>query len=356
MIDGLIQDFIGGWDFGAYTNVVIAVIILLASLIAAKITYWIIEKWLIRLTARTKTELDDKILRTLRKPVYYILILIGVQVASGYLFIETFETFAGYISTFISIVTIIIVAWIISRVVDIVIDDFGKKLTEKTESTLDDEALPFVIKIVNIGIYLIAFMIILGELEYDVMPLVAGLGIAGFAIGFAMKDSISNILAGFFILLDRPFVRGERIEVGGYKGDIVDIGLRTTKIKPPDNVILTIPNSKIISEVVTNYALPEPEVRLETGVGVAYGTDVEKVKKILLNVAKGSKNVLKKPGPEVSFVEFGDSSLNFKLRCWIPDFRRFAVLDELNTEINRRFEEEGIDIPFPIRTVYLKKE
>ncbi|ODS36339.1 MAG: hypothetical protein A7315_14180 [Candidatus Altiarchaeales archaeon WOR_SM1_79] len=104
MIDGLIQDFIGGWDFGAYTNVVIAVIILLASLIAAKITYWIIEKWLIRLTARTKTELDDKILRTLRKPVYYILILIGVQVASGYLFIETFETFAGYISTFISIV------------------------------------------------------------------------------------------------------------------------------------------------------------------------------------------------------------------------------------------------------------
>ncbi|ODS36338.1 MAG: hypothetical protein A7315_14175 [Candidatus Altiarchaeales archaeon WOR_SM1_79] len=250
----------------------------------------------------------------------------------------------------------LIVAWIISRVVDIVIDDFGKKLTEKTESTLDDEALPFVIKIVNIGIYLIAFMIILGELEYDVMPLVAGLGIAGFAIGFAMKDSISNILAGFFILLDRPFVRGERIEVGGYKGDIVDIGLRTTKIKPPDNVILTIPNSKIISEVVTNYALPEPEVRLETGVGVAYGTDVEKVKKILLNVAKGSKNVLKKPGPEVSFVEFGDSSLNFKLRCWIPDFRRFAVLDELNTEINRRFEEEGIDIPFPIRTVYLKKE
>jgi len=346
-----IEIFLEPYGLGPFTKIIVAAIIILASVIAAKI----IERWFTKLASRTKTEIDDKILEILRKPLYYIIILIGVQLALGYLLVS-YTPYGDYVSMSIKIVLVLVAAYLISNIITIIINDFGKKISEKTESTLDDEALPFIVKLINIAIYLFAISIVLDTLNINITPLIAGLGIIGFALGFGAKDVVANILAGFFILLDRPFIRGERIEVSGNSGDVFDIGLRTTKIKTPTNEIVIIPNSDIVSSAVRNYALPEMRVKLIADYGVAYGSDIEKVKKIILDVAKESKSVLEDPAPEVYFLEFGDSSLNFKLVCWMPDFRSYGVRDELNTKISERFAKEGIEIPFPTRTVYLEKE
>ncbi|ODS36340.1 MAG: hypothetical protein A7316_11085 [Candidatus Altiarchaeales archaeon WOR_SM1_86-2] len=254
IITAPIRDFLESHGFGAYSDPVIGILIITASLIAAKIIYWVIEKWLMGLATRTRTELDDKILGVLKKPVYYVVVLIGLQIALGYILVSTY---AGYFESLMVIILIIVIAWTIANIVCAIIDDFGKKIAEKTESTLDDEAIPFASKMITFFIYLIAFMIILDRLEINIMPLIASLGLAGFAVGFAAKDTISNILAGFFILMDRPFIQCEKVKIGGYDGTVIDIGLRTTKIETDSKEIVIVPNSKIVSDSIVNYTSPE---------------------------------------------------------------------------------------------------
>ena len=209
---------------------------------------------------------------------------------------------------------------------------------------------------IRAGIYLISLMTILDLIGIEVSPLVASLGIAGFAIGFAAKDTLGNLLAGFFIMTDRPFKKGDRVEIAGYLGEIVDIGLRTTKIMTLDSNVVIIPNSKIISNEVTNYTLPSVRIKVKIPLGVAYGSDVDEVKKIILDVAKKA-DILEDPAPSVFFREFGESSLNFLLIVWVDTFRiKFGVTDQVNSMLYKEFDKAGIDIPFPCRTVYLKKE
>ena len=341
-------------EFSAYEDIFVSFIIIISSIILAKIVYWIVKKYLLKFAAKTKTEVDDLILDVIHKPIYYIIILIGLLVAVGYVHLppKYFDPF----STFISIVLILVVTWAISNVINILLVDFGKRLAVKTKTSIDNEAIPFLSKVIKILIYVFAFVIIMDRLKIQITPLVMSLGIVGFAVAFAAQDTLGNLLAGFSILIDRPFVRGDRIEMAGHIGEVVDIGLRSTKIKTLDHRIIVVPNSTISSTEVINYSLPDVRIKLKIPIGVAYGTDIEKVKEIALNISKNTKKILKDPEPGIYFVEFGDSSLNFTLIVWVHDFKdRLKVIDHINTELNRKFEEEGIEIPFPCRTVYMEK-
>jgi small-conductance mechanosensitive channel len=198
---------------------------------------------------------------------------------------------------------------------------------------------------------------VLDKLGYSIAPVITSLGLVGFAVGFAAKDTISNVLAGFFILIDRPFKIGDRVRIGSTCGDVVDIGLRTTKIETLDHQIDLVPNSSIVSSSVTNYSLPDIKEKLILQFGVSYNSNVEKVKKVLCEVAKKTPHVIRDPPPETFFSEFGDSSLNIKLVAWIDDLRAESMVkDRFNSEVLKRFREEGIELPFPVRTVYLHKE
>ncbi len=346
----LIENFLESYGLGAFTEVTVAVIIVLASVVAAKFVYYLFESWFNKLAARTRSEVDDRILNAAKKPIYYIIILIGIQIAFSYLLLN-YASYNDYVSLAITIFLILIAAYVLANIITIIVEDFGKKISAKTESTLADEALPFGIKLINAAIYLFTILIILDKLNINIIPLIAGLGILGFALGFGAKDIVANILAGFFILLDRPFIRGERIEVRGNSGDVFDIGLRTTRIRTSTDEIVIIPNSDIVSSAVKNYSLPEKRVKLVTNYRVSYGSDVEEVKKVIFEVACESKTVISDPLPEVYFIEFGESSLNFKLVCWIPTFMSESARDELNTKIYNRFNREGISIPFPTKKV-----
>lgn len=165
------------------------------------------------------------------------------------------------------------------------------------------------------------------------------------------------MISGFTLMLDRPFRIGDRIQlVGGQIGDVADIGLRSTKIKTLDNQLLIIPNSDLCNTMLTNQAFPNSRVKGRINIGVAYGSDVDRVKALLIATAMEADNVLSDPLPEAYFVSFGDSALDMSLFFWVEEYATlFATVDRVNSLIIKRFREQNIEIPFPIRTVIMDK-
>jgi small-conductance mechanosensitive channel len=187
------------------------------------------------------------------------------------------------------------------------------------------------------------------------LPLAGALGIG---IGFGFRDIANNFVSGFVILTSRTVKRGDWITLGDNFGRIVDIGIRTTTIRTIDNIDIIIPNSHMISNELINWSYTDNVVRIHVPVGVAYSSDVAKVKNTLLEVAKKSEHVLDHPPPEARFLEFGDSSLNFELLVWVDlgKIRIPMVKSIINYAIWEAFRETGIQVPFPQRDVWFKNE
>ena len=192
----------------------------------------------------------------------------------------------------------------------------------------------------------------------NVTAIVASAGILSVAIGFAAKDTLGNLFAGIFIMADSPYKEGDYINLDtGERGYVNDIGIRSTRIQTRDDVEITIPNSVIAnSKIINESGGPYEKERIRITIDVAYGTKLEDVKELLYNIAQASDNVCKDPEPRVRFREFGDSGLRFQLLAWIekPEYRG-RVIDELSINIYNIFNEKNIEIPFPQRTLHIKK-
>lgn len=180
-------------------------------------------------------------------------------------------------------------------------------------------------------------------------------GALGVGIGFGLQNITNNFISGLIILFEQPIKVGDRIEVGDISGDVLKISARSTTVLTNDNISVIIPNSKFIDDQVINWSHNDRRIRFNFPVGVSYKENPEKVKKILIEVALKHSGILKDPKPDVLFDEFGDSSLNFFLRVWTSEFvnKPKVLKSELYYEIFRRFEEEGIEIPFPQRDIHI---
>ena len=210
-------------------------------------------------------------------------------------------------------------------------------------------------RLITIGV---AIYLILAKWDVNLTGWLASAGILGIAVGFAAKDTLANLFAGIFILADAPYKLGDFIVLGtGERGRVTDIGIRSTRILTRDDIEITIPNSLIANGTVVNETGgPHDKRRVRVTVGVAYGSDVDKVKEVLMEVGVNSKYAAKSPEPRVRFREFGDSALTFQLMVWIDEpVLRGRAVDELNTAIYKRFNAEGIAIPFPQRVVHMPK-
>jgi small-conductance mechanosensitive channel len=254
-------------------------------------------------------------------------------------------------SRYLIAVYLLIATWIVASFVHNAIRIYGRWISEKTESELDDR----IIDILEIGakyiIWFIGILMVLAYLEIQITPLLAGAGVAGLAVALAAQDIISNFFGGAIILVDKPFEVNDRIKIDGYLGDVVTIGPRSTRLLTVDSEMVTIPNAKLANSVVVNYARPGTMVKITIAVSVAYGTNVEQVKSILLGIAmeaaEKSEYVLRDPPATVFFLEFGESGLNFTLALWVRTYRVvWEAKDFVNTLIERRFAAAGIEIPF----------
>jgi small-conductance mechanosensitive channel len=181
-------------------------------------------------------------------------------------------------------------------------------------------------------------------------------GALGVGFGFGLQNIISNFVSGLIILAEQPIAIGDRVEVGGTIGRVTEISLRSTKMVTNDNICIIIPNSNLITGTVTNWSHGDPKVRTRLPVGVAYGSNVEKLRKLLLDVATQDPDILKQPEPELLFVGYGDSSINFELAVWstLTLDKPMRFRSRLYYAMHKALEDNGIEIPFPQRDLHIR--
>jgi small-conductance mechanosensitive channel len=228
---------------------------------------------------------------------------------------------------------------------------------QESKPLITKNMLPIAEKITLLLLICIALIIILKHFHYDPLSIITALGIGSLAIGLAAKDTLANMISGFTLMLDQPFHIGDRVRLAnGNVGDVVDIGLRTTKIQALDGAVLVIPNSDLCNSTVINMMRPTAISQGRVTLGVDYSSDMERVKVLLLDIARRNPEVLSDPAPSAFFTAFGDSALTVLLLFWINDPTGLTrVTDQLNSAILKRFSEEGINIPFPTRTVIMDR-
>ncbi len=215
------------------------------------------------------------------------------------------------------------------------------KLIQKTETTVAH----FLVNFIRIGLYMILIITAIAIMGVPMASVVAAIASAGVAIGLALQGSLSNLAGGIMILIFKPFRIGDYITTGGESGTVVDIGIFYTFLQTPDNRQITIPNGKVMGDSVTNVSVYKTR-RVDLKLSVAYGSDTEKVKAILIDEATKHKLVLKDPEPFCRMSEHGSSSLDFSLRVWVNSADYWTVNFDLLESIKARFEKEGIEIPY----------
>ena len=333
---------------------------LLTSVLIVLVGYflgtWLIRSLLPRLARRTSTEFDDRLLAIVGSDIRWLVVLFILQFAIVRLsFISVgLKTISRDIIFVMALVFGLRIAWKLIK--------FAEQWFMEKASTAEREGemTPVIKLFATLGRVFsvtIGFSILLSHFGIDVTLFLATLGISGLALSLGARDLITDLLAGITILIDRPFRIGDRIEIQAIDtwGDVVDIGLRTTSISARDNRMVIVPNAHIASNEVINYTYPDPTYRYQTHVDVAYGTDVETVRRIIIDTVAQIEQVLSDKPVEALYVEMGDSGMIFRVRWWMDsyvDTRR--ILDKVHTNVQAALDGAGIEIPFPQRDLHLK--
>jgi len=242
--------------------------------------------------------------------------------------------------------------------IDIVLFVGLKKFMKGESSSVRASLMSLIHGVLQFVLIALTLLYILEVWGIAIGPLLAGLGVAGIAVALALQPALANIFSGASVILDKSIKVGDLIYLDSEtKGRVLKVGLRSTKILTFDNELIIVPNSKIADSKIQNIGEPEPKTRVVIPFGVAYGSDVGKVKKVVMTEIKKVKNFIDEPEPVVRFREMADSSLNFKAYFYVNSFiNRFAAIDEANTRIYNALNKNKINIPFPQMDVHLKKE
>src|SRR4030042_315403 len=304
---------------------------------------------------RTKTIIDDIVIKSLRTPSIYWCFAIGLYIGA-----EISELPHKYVFYFSKTIHIVIVFSITLAIANLSGKIF-KNYIQKSNLPIPTTGLAY--GILKGTVLVIGFLIILSVLGVSITPLLTALGVGGLAVALALQDTLANLFAGIHILAEKSIRLGDFIKLEtGQGGYVEDITWRTTRVRMLPNNMVVIPNSKLAQSVVTNYYLPEKKMSLLIPIGVSYSAEPEKVEKILIEETKKAvteiPGLLGEPEPFVRFIPgFGESSLDFTLICQVQEFvDQYLAQHELRKKIFKRLKSEGLEIPFPHRTVYLREE
>ncbi|MDI6864518.1 mechanosensitive ion channel family protein [Thermodesulfovibrio yellowstonii] len=332
-------------------SIAVIILVLAVLLIVRSFLFRILHKW----AEKTKTSFDNLIINTIKSPSIFWCIGIAL-----YIGLESSEIPLKYTFYIIKAIHILIILSITVAAANLVTRVFIRYIDRSSVSVQSTGLLNTIIKT---AVYLIGFIIILNILGISIAPLITALGIGGLAVALALKDTLENLFAGIHIMAEKTVRVGDFIRLEtGQEGYVEDISWRTTRIRMLPNNMIVIPNSKLAQSIVVNYFLPEKTMSFQIPISVSYDSDPELVEKILIEeVKKAIKEVpglLSEPSPVVRFIPgFGESSLDFTLVCHVKEFvDQYPVQHELRKRIFKRFQQEGIEIPFPQRVVWLKNE
>jgi len=332
-------------------------IILLAVIIHFSIKL-IIKNIIFKITAKTKTDLDDKIALSFKRHSKNIIIFLAIYYILRVNSIYMSEDIKLIVEDIFYMIFFIIIMSMIFFMVSIVIDWYMNTLVIKTDRNIITEFGPLIQRMIKGLVIVIGITVVLEHFNVDIKGLIVSLGVGSLALAFAAQDTLANMIAGFVIMLDRPFRKGDRIKLeSGEIGDVYDIGLRSIKIKDFENMIHIIPNKEIANKRVVNYSYPDEKVRVKVNLGVAYGSNIEQVKTILTDQFKEHSEILDDPEPTAYFLNMGDSSLDFMVVGRVAMYTdQWRVTEELRIKIYNKLVEAGITIPFPHRTIDISDE
>jgi small-conductance mechanosensitive channel len=348
-----------GLSSSQWLDLGISLLIVLAVIIVGRwIVQLVVVRLITRLAKRTDTILDDVLVDVLRLPLYLLALVVSFDIAYQRLdFLpDAWESWEDSLFFLLYLAVGFVFAW---RFVHNFFIWYGKEMADRTNTDLDEQLMPFFRRIAMVILWMIGIIAVLGHFDINVSGLVTTLGIGSLAVALAAQESLADTISGFLIMVDRPFRIGDRIEIQDLDtwGDVVDIGLRSSRIRTRDNRMVIVPNSVIGKSLVVNYSYPDTRYRIQIHVGLAYGTDIERARKIMVEAVQGVEGVLPDKAVEALFLEFGDSALIFRVRWWLDsyyDARR--MFDKVNTAIYNALNEAEVEIPPPQMAVYHKVE
>ncbi|MFW3145511.1 MAG: mechanosensitive ion channel family protein [Thermoplasmatota archaeon] len=319
---------------------------------------WFIIWAALKLARRTKTDLDVTFLSIIRGPFFLILLLYGLLISLSQL--ELDDRIIELLDILYRAGTIILIAYIAIKVFKKVVMVYLRMVSKRTETQADDVLVPVLGKVITVVIWIIAIIYFLKVFGVDVTVFLGAMGIIGLVIAFAAQDTMSNFFSGIMILLDRPFKEGDWIEMEGNVYQVRHIGLRSTRLFHSfSNQVVTIPNNRISDHMFSNLSEPDSYGRKTVKVGVSYGSNPAKVANIMLDVVKSHPDVHEDEEHQTiyRFSDFGDSALMFAVTFWVKDYNdQWRVASEVRERLFKKFEEEGIEIPFPQRVLHFAKD
>ena len=332
----------------------IALGILLGSFVLVKVIYWMFSNIFQKITSKTKNKLDDKLLRTLQKPITFLII------ALAYLYAVKFLHFTSNTESILLNIAYLFIAVvltsIISRIIDAVISEVVLPFSEKSETSFDNHLIPVIQKAVRAIVWSLGIVIGLDNIGFDITAMIAGLGIGGLALALAAQDSVKNIFAGIMIFLDKPFKIKDRIKIDGHDGVVEEVGLRSTRIRTLEGRIVTIPNCTFTDNSVINVT-SQPALKVRINLGLTYDTseeDMQKAIDILKDIVKNQDAIT--DDYAAGFNGFGDFSLNILFMYYVrPESHWLNTQTLVNKEVLKRFNEQGLEFAFPTQTIFKKE-
>lgn len=336
------------WFYDPYVQ---AVVVLLGSFIVAYLIHFVFKRFLLKLTAKTKSRLDDIAVRRITAPVAVFVIFLGIYFALKHLsYLSKYQSWVH--GTFFVVISLL-VSWFVAGLLGAFIGKWLQvhKKYQKTPQLLN--------KVVVIVVYLIALIIILSYFDVEITPLITALGVGGLAVGLALQNTLSNFFAGLHIISDQPIKVGDFIQLtdADLSGYVEDIGWRSTRIRTLPNTFVIVPNAKLAESTLINNSMPVQEMGFVVPVGVAYESDLEKVEKVTIDVAKQIQK--KTPGavkdfkPFIRYNEFADSNVNFSVILRIENYvDKYLVKHEFIKALKKRYDKEKIEIAWPVRKNY----
>lgn len=338
-----------------------AILLILLAYIGARLLKALLRLISSKITKKTRSTFDDLFVQVLAKSIIPLATLITaywVLKWTALSFVDDtvlVQKTARFVVQSMYVLSVLYFTIFVGRLIDAVVRWYLHEVATRTETHLDDELAPLVNRVLKVLIYVLALIVVFNHFGQDVSTLVVSLGVGSLAIALAAQETLANMIAGFVLMLDRPFRVGDRIRLpDGTIGNITDIGIRSTRVIDDYHVMIITPNAEIVKSQIMNFSYPNDIVRFEVAFGVAYGTDLVWMRKVILERINREEDVVEPETSEVRIMEMGDSSMNAVLLCKIRnpnDIPRRK--SDLLLAIYNTLYEHRIEIPFPQRVLHL---
>lgn len=317
----------------------------------AVVVDFLLTRLLRSLVARSNTDLDDRFVKLLHRPVLSTIVSLGlwIVIVRAHL-AAAVQTNVGRI-----LFTVLLIVWanFLIRAFLLVLEGFSR--LQRRKKIIDPRMLPLTSMITRVVVIGAAIYFLLAIWGLNVTPLLGTAGVIGLVLGLAARDTLGNLFSGIAIMADTPYERGDYIVLdSGERGEVTRVGLRSTRLLTRDDIEIVIPNSVMADAAIVNQSGPAAPFRIRADIQVAYGTDVDRLNEVLMDIAAKEPLLEERPEPRVRMRGFGDSGIDFQLMGWVErPAASGRALHSIYTTVYKRLEQEGIEIPFPTRKVYL---